>query len=145
MKKRNVVDKYKRWRSNARRNLRILFPSPAEMRLVELMGGKVFRIKHVRHYRTKFPLAFIYKQAPVFKAEQIHREYRVGKYFIDYANDIGRGVEVQGADYHRDVVKEFDRESYLYQRGWRILYIEATELYRQPDKVQQRVLAFLVD
>ena len=145
MYKRTIADVYKRNLSNYRRLTRLLFPSPAELRFIELFGGKMWTLKYLKSIKTGFPLTFIYKKPKLFKAEKVKREVRAGSKYIDFANDIGRGIEIQGYEYHRDVVKEFERELFLYQRGWKILYIEASSLYGDSADVQRRVLRFLLD
>lgn len=107
------------------------------------MGGRVIRFEFIKHRKTHFPLAFVISMGKVFKAEQFKREVRVGKYYIDFGNDICWGIEVDGKQWHRDVVKEFDRDSFFYTRGWRIKHIPAVQLWNQPDLVQREVLQFL--
>jgi very-short-patch-repair endonuclease len=43
-----------------------------------------------------------------------------------------------------DVVAQFDRDIYLYERGWKVLHIPAIWLWNNPNKVQQQVLGFLL-
>lgn len=138
-----LISKYYRLRSSWWRWNRILFPSPAELRLIEIMGGKVVRFHGIKHPRTHYPLAWIRSMGKVLRDEKFGREVRCGKYFIDFGNDLAMGLEVDGAAYHRDVVAAFDRDSYLYQRGWRVVHIPAIRLWNEPDRVQREVLKFL--
>jgi len=78
-----------------------------------------------------------------FRDERFKREVRVGKYYLDFGNDIFWGIEVDGEKWHMDVIAEFERESYIYQRGWRILRIKAIRLWNDPARVQREVLQFL--
>lgn len=138
-----LISKYYRIRSQWFRLNRLLFPSPAELRLVEIMGGKVIRFKGIRHPDTGFPFAIIFSMGNIFKEEKFRREVRAGRYFIDFGNDIFWGIEVDGAEYHRDVVAAFDRDAYIYDRGWRVKHIPAVRLWLEPDVVQRDVLKFL--
>lgn len=139
----NIIKKLKRLRGRFRRLVRILFPSPAEVRLIELMGGKVLTFDWLIARKTGFPLAIVLKMGRALKHENIRREVQVGPYYVDFGNDIGRAIEVDGREYHTDVVAAFDRDSYLYQRGWRVMHIPAAALWREPDKSVRKVLEFL--
>lgn len=138
-----VIRKYYIYRSRWFRINRIIFPSPAELRFIEIMGGRVFRLKYVRHPRTKFPIAYIASMGKVLRDEKFKREVRVGKYFLDFGNDVFCAIEIDGRNWHMDVVAEFERDSYIYQRGWRIKHIDAIKLWNQPDQVQREILKFL--
>jgi len=107
------------------------------------MGGKVTTIKQIKRPATKFPLAIVWSLGPALKTEMFEREVQAGKYWLDFGNDIFWGFEIDGREWHRDIVAEFDRDSYLYQRGWRIMHIEAGNLWRSPDRVKLQVLQFL--
>lgn len=144
-----VYYKLKRWQSIYRREKRLLFPSPAEMKLIELMGGKVLRIKFLKDINTGFPMAFVIRNSKLFRLEKIKREVGYGPYWVDFANDINRIIEVDGSHWHMDVVSDMEREIYikgLCERSKfdaRILRIRADELWRDPNRVQMKVLQFL--
>jgi very-short-patch-repair endonuclease len=106
------------------------------------MGGKVWQSKHIK-WPGGFPLALVLSRGKILKEEKFKREVRAGRYWIDLANEIYVGLEVDGEKWHRDVVAQFDRDSYLYMRGWRIHHISAIRLWLEPNKVQQEVLSFL--
>lgn len=113
------------------------------MRFIEIMGGRVLTIGKLKSRRTGFPMTFVLSMGKVLKDEQFRREVRVGKYYIDFGNDVCWGIEIDGKKWHMDVVADFERESYLYQRGWRIKRIDAVKLWNQPDQVQREILQFL--
>lgn len=136
-----LVSKYYRLRSRYWRAKRLLFPSVAETRLIELMGGKVWKFDKLKV--NGFPLAIVLSRGTVLKDERVKREVRVGKYYLDFANDLYYGIEVDGAAYHKDVVAQFDRDSYIYTRGWRVIHIPALWIFLHPQKVQRIVLEFL--
>lgn len=139
----NLISKYYRYRSRYWRWQRIFFPSPAELRLIEIMGGRYFRIKWLRLYKTGFSFAIVYSLGKYLGDEKFMREVRCGRYFIDFGNDIRMGIEVDGKKWHRDVVAEFERDSYFYQNGWRVKRIQAVRLWNEPSRVQAELLNFL--
>lgn len=76
----------------------------------------------------------------------MHREVRVGAYYVDFAfmdAYSNKAIEIDGREFHQDIVKEAERDNYLNERGWSVMHVAAMDLYRQPGRVQQRVLAFL--
>jgi very-short-patch-repair endonuclease len=121
----------------------MLFPSPAEMGLVKLLGGWVVNVPFIVHWHTRFPLAFVVRMPRVFREEHVMREVCVGSKYVDFGSDIRRGIEVIGHSYHQDVLKDQARHEYLVERGWQILYIQAVDIKRHPDIVRIKVLAFL--
>lgn len=145
MARTNLIGKYYRLRARYWRLQRLLFMSPAEARFVRLMGGRVLTFRHIRSTKTGFPLTFVLGLGRSLRAQQFRREVRVGKYYVDFANDIGWCIEIDGSEWHRDVVAEFERESYLYQRGCRILRIKAPRLWNDSAGVQRDVLKFLAE
>lgn len=130
------------------RNNRIIFPSPAEVEFVRLMGGKAIVIDSIKHPNTKFPLTIFTSMGRMLRREFVQREVRVGGMYVDFAfvtKYAKKAIEIDGQFYHRDIVKEQSRDDYLKARGWRVMHIEAVSLYREPARVQQRVLAFLAE
>src|SRR5579884_2187911 len=118
-----TIWKYRKIRSWSRRQRRLWFPSPAELKFIDIMGGTYTTIGWIKRPATKFPFAIVWDLGPYLKPENFEREKHAGRYFIDFGNDILWGFEIDGQAYHRDVVAEFERDSYLYQRGWRIMHI----------------------
>ena len=141
--KQKLVAFFYRARSSYYRWSRILFPSAAEIRFIEIMGGRFYCIHWIKHPKTKRPLTFVTSLGRYLQDERYGREVRVGKYFIDFGNDVSMGLEVDGAQYHRDIVREFDRDVYLQMRGWRVVHIPAIKLWNDPADVQRTVLKFI--
>ena len=113
------------------------------MKLITLMGGKVLKINGFKV--DGFPFTIVYKRPPLFKREHIKREVRCGKYYADFANDVGWAIEVDGQDYHMDVLADLEREGYFIERGWRQpLRIQAFRLYNDKQNVQKEVLSYLI-
>lgn len=125
---------------------RLLFPSPAETKFVQLMGGKAIVIDHIKHPKSGYPLTVFTTMGKTLRREFVQREVRAGAMYIDFAfvTKYGKkGIEIDGANFHRDIIKEQNRDDYLQARGWKILHIQAIDLYRQPDIVQRQVIRFL--
>lgn len=128
------------------RNSRMLFPSPAEVHFIRIMGGRAVTIDAVRYPTTKFPLTIIYKHGRFMRRNFMQREVRVGGFYVDFAfvdAYSNKAIEIDGSDYHKDHVREGERDDYLKARDWQVLHIAAMDLYRQPGRVQQRVINFL--
>jgi hypothetical protein len=133
--------KKKMWRRG-----RVLFPSPAEVKFIRVMGGRTFSFSSVTSTKTGFPLTFIMSFGKTLRREYVQREVRVGAYYVDFAfvtRYDRKAIEIDGKAYHRDIVKEQQRDDYLMDRGWRVMHITASEVYTNPDAVQRRVIDFL--
>jgi very-short-patch-repair endonuclease len=135
---------YYRTRSQYWRTKRLLFPSPAELKFITLMGGKVWRVNKLC-WPGGYPFAIVLSKGKFLREEKVRREVRVGKYFLDFGNDLMYGLEIDGHHWHLDVVAEFDRDIYLYNYGWKVLHIPAIWLWNSPNKVQRKVLNFLLE
>ena len=136
---------YKKHRGQIRRLKRLVFMSPAEARFVAVMGGAVYTLPFLKSKRTGFPFSIVLTLGRTLRTEKFKREVRFGKYFVDFANDVDRIIEIDGATYHMDVVADFERDQYI--RGWHddvmILRIKAAQLYREPNLVQADVIKFI--
>jgi very-short-patch-repair endonuclease len=120
--------------------------SPAEARFVRIMGGRVLTVSWLASpINNRFPVSIVLSLGRDLKREKMRREVRVGAMYIDFGNDIRRGIEIDGRRYHRDVLKEHERNKYVAQYGWRLLHIDASEMYRSPEYVRRKVIAFLSD
>lgn len=131
-----------RRRSAWRRRRRIVFPSPAELALIRLMGGRAITVSFIRDPRTHFPIAIVW-MGRFLKSERVEREVRVGKYYVDFGNDISRAVEVMSNEWHRDVVAEYERRQYIESWGWQLLYVWAVDIRDRPDAIRREVTEFL--
>ncbi len=68
------------------------------------------------------------------------REYRVGKLMIDIAHPrLKLALEADGERWHRDIVREFDRDSALERLGWDVLHFRYPELKDHPSRVKRKV------
>lgn len=134
---------YRRQRGKYRRMKRLLFASPAEVELIRLMKGRAITIDLIRNPRTDFPLTIVTNIGRWFGQENMRREVRIGKYWTDFGNDLQRAIEVDGDQWHKDIVKEQVRDDYIEKFGWRILHIKAGDIFDEPDMVRARVIKFL--
>lgn len=130
-----------------RKRRRLLFPSPAEVELIRIMGGKYLTISWVRDPQGQhYPLTIVINMGQLFKREAIEREVRVGAMYMDFAT-VGltyrKGIEVDGRLFHMDIVQEMERDEYVAGYGYNLLHIRAAEIYRSPQIVQRRILNFL--
>ena len=128
------------------RDIRMFFPSPAEVHFMKLMGAKAITIDAVKWPKTRFPLTIFLTHGKLLRGSYMHREVRVGPYYVDFAfmdAYSNKAIEIDGAEWHVDIVKEAERDNYLNERGWSVMHIQAAELYRNPGRVQRRVVAFL--
>lgn len=99
--------------------------------------------KFVRSTKYHFSLTLVLSIGRALAAEKFEREVRVGKCFVDFGNDIGRGIEIDGYSHHMDILAEQDRDDYLYEHGFTVMHIQARHIYSQPDAVRARVLSYL--
>lgn len=97
---------------------RLLFPSPAEKKFIEVMGRWFFVWWGVK------------------------REKRIGSYYVDFVIPRRRlGIEIDGAKYHNNrVIEDWQRDQRIGKYGWTIMRIPARDLWREPQKVRARVL-----
>lgn len=140
-----LVFKFRRIRGRVRRLRRLIYMSPAEARFVELMGGKIWRLKYLRSRHTGFPFTIVVSLGQHLKDERFQREVRFGIYWVDFANDVARIIEIDGRPYHMDVVADMEREIYIKNlvSDAKFLRIPAARLYNSPARVQSDVLKFL--
>lgn len=87
---------------------RILFPSPAERKFVEIVGWGWLFIHGVR------------------------REYPVSGYVVDFANPRTKCcIEIDGKKFH-DIVSDYDRDERLRKAGWGVVRIPAHVVFGRP-------------
>lgn len=133
-------------RNDHRRRHRLRYTSPAEVKFIRLFGGKVVTINFMKSRKNKFPRTIVLTMGRTLKREFVQRELRVGGVYVDFAfvnRYTKKAIEIDGAEFHRDVVREQQRDDYLHGYGYSILHIPAVDLYRKPDAVKKRVITFL--
>lgn len=134
-----------------RRLRRMWFPSPAEAQFVRVMRGHVLTVPFIKSRRTGFPLAIVWR-GKILKGELIEREVWVGgssggrRYCLDFATRDAayrKALEIDGSDWHRDVLREQERDEYLRAHGWQVMHIKARRLWREPRVVYVETLRHL--
>ncbi len=136
---------FRKYRGKYRRLKRLVFASPAEMQLITLMGGKVVSTNLV-HNRNGFPFTIVVSMGGWFGGKQhVKREVREGKFFVDFGNDIKRGIEIDSREWHMDITKDQERDEYFKAHGWRILRIKTSDLATRQDMIQKAVIDHLLN
>lgn len=149
MKRRiTIADRYYRARSQYWRIKRLLFPSPAETRFIELMGGKVFIIDRLKS-SSGFPMAIVLSRGKILREAKMKREVRYGKHYVDFANDLNWIIELDGTYWHQDIVADMDREIYINEMlrknpyGMRLLRVRAPRIWNDRTGLQNQIIDFL--
>lgn len=138
-------NRYYRLRAAWRKKRRLLFPSPAEVEFVRIFGGRFHTTNLIKDRRTGFPLTII-TSLGVLERELVKREVRVGKYFVDFGAITPyyrRAIEIDGKNFHQDIVHEQERDEYCGSFGWALFHIQAATVFREPSLVQREVLKWL--
>jgi very-short-patch-repair endonuclease len=133
-------------RAKYQRLRRLSFPSPAEVRFIEIHGGECKKVEWLKDPRTHFPLVWHTSMGKILKREYIQREVRVGSKFVDFGTQTPyykKAIEIDGYWNHRDILKEMERDKYLASRGWQVLHVSAGSVFRSAMRTQQRTLEFL--
>ena len=148
----SIAQRYYRLRSQYWRAKRLLFPSPAEVRFMQLMGAHILT-PHIYKLRpinkNGFPLCIVISRGKILRQAKLRREVRIGRCYVDFANDLNWIIEIDGTPYHQDVVADFDREVYMREylrkqkKDLRILRVPAPRLWHARARVQRDVIAFL--
>jgi very-short-patch-repair endonuclease len=118
----------------------VLFPSPVETRMIEVLGGKCLTIDSVRDKETGRKMVIVWKQPKLLKKEHFRR---TGDKLVIYSNDLKMGLAIQGREYERDVLAAQERDEMLSEHGWRVRYIKASWLWNDEPKVRAAVTQFI--
>lgn len=137
-----IVWRFRRVRAAYRRRVRLLYPSPAEVKFIRLMGGRVVVVDWIHNPRNKYPLVIVLSLGRILRRQGFRREVRIGSKFVDFGNDLKYVIEIDGRPFH-DIVEMQRRDDYLANYECQVLHIPAAHLWRSPDKVQRRVVKFL--
>lgn len=116
-----------------------LFPSPIEVRLIEILGGSTFTIGTIR--RGDRQLTITLSRGKLLRSERFRRAVLDGKGVL--ANDVKWAIAIQGPEYERDVVAAYEHDELLKEQGWRVRYIPARDLWQSPTRVRSSVQQFL--
>lgn len=126
-----------------------MFPSPAEVKFMRLLGAKVCTLPYTRSGEHGFPMVIVLSRGKILRRAGMKREARYGRYYIDFANDLNWMIEIDGTHWHMDVVADMDREIAINEMmrrnpyGWRMLRIKAPRLWNDSAGLKREVLSWL--
>lgn len=73
----------------------------------------------------------------------VKREYPIKGFYADFAIPRRKVVfEVDGKEFHQDVVREWARDQAIIRAGWHLLHIPAERLWQHPKQVRKEVKLF---
>lgn len=122
------------------RRERLLYPSGPELEFARIMGCAILPLPFTYQRKTGKPAVLIVMRG-VMRRENVEREVLARGYFIDFGNDIRRGIEIDGP--HHNVIDDAIRDEHLAKGGWQILHIPASQLYTEPERVRRAATIFL--
>ncbi len=117
-----------------------LFPDPAEVRLLEILGGSTLTIGSIK--RDGRPLTVILSYGYLLKSEHFKRVATDNKSIL-YMNDINQIIYVRPNEYERNVVTYFEQEESLKSRGFRLRTIPESWLMTNPLRARNSVRQFI--
>lgn len=119
--------------------MRELFPRPAEVQLIQNLGGTVLVIGSIRNGGR--PLTLILSLGRLLRSEGFKlRDVDGTSMFI---NDIGMGLAIQPDGYSRDIVKEIEFDEQLKNQSLHVKWIPQQWLDKRPKAVRQMVASFI--
>lgn len=116
------------------------YPRPAEVKLIQVLGGKTLTIPTIRSQQTGLPMTIVLSRGKILRREHFKR---TGDTLILFSNDLKWALALQGREYERDVVAAYERDEELINSGWRIKYIRAYDLWHNPVELRKNLLQFL--
>jgi very-short-patch-repair endonuclease len=116
-----------------------LFPTPVQVRLIEILGGTTITIGGIR--RNNRQLTLTISRGKLLRSAKFRRMVLDGRGVL--ANDIMWAIAVQGSEYERDVVSAYERDERLRAAGWRLAYVNVRDVWTNPASVRNNILQFL--
>lgn len=132
-----------RTRTTWRKRRQLMFPSPAEVEFIRIFGGTYITLTYIKDPDTGYPLTIVTSLGTILKRELIRREITVGRYFIDFGQITPwtrRGIKIED---QQDIVREQQLDDYVRGLNWQLFHLQAAAVFREPMRVQQRVLEWL--
>lgn len=140
MKRRTKQKLIEKLKGQVKAKKSMLYATPAEVRLVQIMGGKTLTLHNIKDNKSGLPMTLILSKGKVLRREHFKR---TGDTLILFSNDIKWCLALEGREYQRNVVAAMERDEWMRDNGWRVKYIRADWLWNKPDLVRQNVLQFL--
>lgn len=117
-----------------------LFPHPAEVRLLEVLGGITVTIGRIQ--RGGRPLTFILSEGKLLKSEHFRRVAADNKTVL-YMNDVQHVLAIRADDFKRDVIGEFEADEALREQGYRIRSIPESLIINNPRQAKLSIQKFI--
>lgn len=114
------------------------FPSPVQVRLIEILGGTTITIGSIRHRNV--PMTLTLSRGRLLRSKRFRRAVLDGQGVL--ANDVRWAVQIMGPEYERDVVAAFERDERLEAEGWHLAYVNMRDIWNNPAKVRKSLLPF---
>jgi hypothetical protein len=139
IKRSKILEKYDAFRDAIYAMYERQFPSPVQVRLIEILGGTTITIGAIR--RHNMPMTITLSRGRLLRSSRLRRGYLDGMGVL--ANDIQWAIAIKGPEFERDVIMAYERDEKLQQMGWRLAYISARDIWQNPARVRASILPFL--
>lgn len=116
------------------------YRDPAEIRLLEILGGITLTIGSLKRNGRTFTL--VLSEGYLLKSEHFRKVANDNRAVL-FMNDIDQVLVIQKYDYQHDVVKYQELEDELLGRGLRVRYIPQSWLDYNPAKAVMSVKQFI--
>lgn len=115
-----------------------LFMTPAEVRLLHILGGSTVTLGFLRDRETSLPVTLIVSRGRLLRREGFKRRVMVAGQMLSFANARGLAITLlQG--YENDVLAYMEQSEQLAEAGWRVCYVP-TSLLRDSKAVYKQVI-----
>lgn len=116
-----------------------LFPTPVQVRLIEILGGSTITIGAFR--RDNLPMTIMLTRGKLLRSKRFRAAILDGTGML--ANDIKWAIKILGPEYERDVVAAYEMDERLHQDGWHMAYVSARDIWNNPARVRASLQRFL--
>jgi len=139
MKVPSFITIYDRIRDGVYARYERFFPTPVQVRLIEILGGTTITIGAVR--RNNMPMTITLSRGKLLRSRKFRRTVIDGMGCL--ASDLKWAIAIQGPEYERDVVAAYERDERLEAAGWRLAYVQVRDIWHNPAAVRKSLLPFL--
>lgn len=116
------------------------FIEPAEVRLLEIVGGTTLTIGRIK--RDGKPMTIVLTHGKLLRSENFKR-VAIDNKSILYMNDVNHAIMIQLDDYKQDIVKEQELSEKFMEAGIVVRYIPQRWLENNPMKALSSVQQFI--